>query len=99
MKISASKHAAILEALPEIIETLNDCAVDTETKIHISLLTEVWQKMTKQQIVQKAQYKLSLTVPQKLAMVLAVELGLFQSTQYIEMTMGMLMLEIHKEVA
>jgi hypothetical protein len=96
MKLSASKHAAILEALPEIIETLNDGG--TVTKFHASVLTEVWQKMSKQALERKIEYGFKLTKPQKLALVLAYELGFFRDNNYIETTTGMLMLELHRTV-
>jgi hypothetical protein len=97
MKLSASKHEVILAALPDVIQTLNDGG--TVTKFHASVLTEVWQKMSKQALERKSEYSFKLSKPQKLAMVLAYELGFFRDTNYLETTTGMLMLDLHKEVA
>lgn len=97
MKLSASKHSAILQALPDVIETLNQGG--TVTKFHASVLTEVWLKMSKQAMERKAEYGFKLTKPQKLAMVLAYELGFFRENNFIETTTGLLMLDLHREVA
>ena len=97
MKLSAFQFHNLKEALPEVIAQLND-GVRTE-QLAAAVPAQVYKKVHGQSLLLKVKYNVKLTEAEKVAVVYAIELGLFEAmTEEISITSGAIMMELHKQL-
>jgi hypothetical protein len=99
MKLLIQQHHALRTALALAIDELEDYPQqDTTMRLLAATLAEVLLKMNRQAIEIKAKYALKLSVPQEYAMVLAKQMGLFDTSTYQRITTGNILTELQQKL-
>lgn len=97
MKLSAFQFHNLKEALPEVIDYLNGGGRNEQ--LAAAVLAQAYKKVHGQSLLPKVNYKIKLTEAEKVALVYAIELGLFEAmTDEISITSGTVMMELHKQL-